>query len=470
MMRRAKLSYDELVHRLIPVRYLDETGLELYRRLAASRGTEERQRAASDLLDRLCDLGYMKLVNRDVVGGVVRSTYRNLVSLDTLTLSTPAAVAAQPPRDANTADTEDHADRVGDEGGRTTEANSTPRTPTTPVDEGAIPLSILETITASSRRVDLAGPLGYLHEFLDETLHGDHVKLRLSDNLMASQANSLVDIEDIIATSDDETVCPPALRERVERDATALHAGNIASDDRFIGHGTEAPRGSIIVAPLKAEAYVYGTLEVWSRRSEAFTRGDVATVAFVAEFAGGLIRRRLEIEELISVDQTTQIHNRRYFDEQLIRELERSKRTGHPMSLLMIDLDDFKQVNDSYGHAAGDSVLRQVARLLLENARAVDIVARYGGEEFAVILPRVTRESALTVAERMRSSVAAHEFITGIAPEPLRGLTISVGGALYPLDANTKSELMDRADRIGLYEAKRGGKNRVVFWEDTLKT
>ncbi len=273
-----------------------------------------------------------------------------------------------------------------------------------------------------------------------------------------------------MASSDDELVCPPRLREQVESDAKALSVGDISSDDRFVRRRGVPASGSVIVAPLAAEAYVYGTLEVWSGRKDAFSSDDVSTVSFVAEFASGLIRRRLEIEELIFVDQTTQIHNRRYFDEQLTRELERSKRTAHPMALLMIDIDDFKAINDTYGHTAGDSVLRQVGHVLLENARTVDIVARYGGEEFAVILPRITRESALTVAERMRESVAAHEFITGVTSDPLRGMTISIGGALYPLDASTKSELMDRADRISLYEAKRGGKDRVIFWQDTHRT
>ncbi len=455
-MRREKLSYDELVHRLIPVRYLDETGLALYRQLAASRGGEERRRAAAALLDRLCELGYMKLTRREEVAGEIRSTYRNLVSLDTLILSSPAIAG---PNDTDSATVE-----------RIPPSHEAGATDTSEENGSAVPWSMLNAISASSRRVDLAGPLGYLHEFLDETLHCDHVRLRLSDNLLASQANSLVDIEDIMASSDDELVCPPQLRAQVENDATAISVGDIAIDERFVRRRGVPSSGSIIVAPLAAEAYVYGTLEVWSGRKNTFSSDDVSTVSFVSEFAGGLIRRRLEIEELIFVDQTTQIHNRRYFDEQLTRELERSKRTAHPMALLMIDLDDFKQINDTYGHAAGDSVLRQVAHILLENARTVDIVARYGGEEFAVILPRITRESALTVAERMRESVARHEFITGVSSEPLSGLTISVGGALYPLDASTKNELMDRADRISLYEAKRGGKDRVIFWQDTHLT
>jgi len=460
-MRRAKLSYDELVHRLIPVRYLDETGLALYRRLAATRDPAERSLAAADLLDRLCELGYMKLTAREEVDGTVRSTYRNLVSLDTLVLSTPVVRPGHPSTTSAT----------GLRGGAPdAETGELSGTEAASDDAGPIPWSILNTISASSRRVDLAGPLGYLSEFLDETLDPDHVKLRLSENLLTSQASSLVDIEEVIASADEETACPAELRKRVESEASALAVPDISSHPGFADRPPAWRRGSLIVAPLMAEAYVYGTLEVWSGKTSAFSPGDIATVSFVAEFAGGLIRRRLQIEELIFIDQTTQIHNRRYFDEQLTRELERSKRTAHPMALLMIDLDDFKQVNDTYGHAAGDSVLRQVGHVLLENARQVDIVARYGGEEFAVILPRITRETALTVAERMRSSVASHQFVTGIAGERLRGMTISVGGALYPLDANTKNELMDRADRVSLYEAKRGGKDRVVFWQDTHGT
>jgi diguanylate cyclase (GGDEF)-like protein len=221
------------------------------------------------------------------------------------------------------------------------------------------------------------------------------------------------------------------------------------------------------VAPLKAEAYVYGTIGIWSSRSYAFDSNSVAVLQFVAEFAAGLIKRRLEVEELIFIDQTCQIHNRRYFDEQLSREIARSKRTGNAMALLIGDLDNFKSVNDTLGHAAGDSVLRQVGRILSENARQVDIVARYGGEEFGVILPDISREGALTVAERIRGTIAMHGFITGSEQQPTWNLTISIGGALYPLDASSRDDLMDKADRIALYQAKHLGKNRVIMYEDT---
>ncbi len=187
----------------------------------------------------------------------------------------------------------------------------------------------------------------------------------------------------------------------------------------------------------------------------------------MARFAAGLIKRRLEVEELIFFDQTCQIHNRRYFDEQLSREIERCRRTGQSMALLIADLDGFKQVNDTMGHAAGDSMLRQVGRILTENARQLDIVARFGGEEFGIILPDVTRETAQAVAERIRSNVASHEFVTGTVSQPTCEITLSLGGALYPLDAQSRADLIDKADRVALYEAKRRGKNRVVFWQNT---
>ena len=486
-MLRTKLSYNELVHRLIPVRYLDETGLELYRRLAACADGPERLRATVRVFNRLCELGYMRLVNHEESAGEHRITYRSLISLDTLLIALPS----EPPQPAHSA-ADGHMDPFHAPPATSTDSGFAPEptafTPakTTPeqrpspaeattsetrsvMQTAAVHSAVLTAVTASSRRVDLAGPLGYLFDFLNEILSCDQIHFRLSGNLLASQANSLAEIESILTTSDDDMICPTQLRQQVEDDDVVVHIPDTSRDKRLDVGAPAPPSGSLIVAPLAAEAYVYGTLEVWCKDANAFSGSDVATVAFVAEFAGGLIRRRLEIEELIFVDQTTQIHNRRYFDEQLTRELELSKRTGKSLAFLMIDIDDFKVVNDTYGHTAGDSVLRQIGKLLLENARQIDIVARYGGEEFAVILPRVTREGASTVAERIRASVSEHSFMTGVTAEPLTGLTISVGGALYPLDANTKGQLMDRADRVALYEAKRNGKNRVVFWEDTLR-
>ncbi len=158
-------------------------------------------------------------------------------------------------------------------------------------------------------------------------------------------------------------------------------------------------------------------------------------------------------EQNALLDELTQLHNRRFFNRELHKEAERARRAAAPFSLLMIDVDHFKNYNDRYGHLAGDEALRGVADILRGNVRLVDHVARFGGEEFAIILPGADPEEAKTVAERQRFAVATHSFCS-------RQLTISIGSATYPLDATDEWELVTAADRA-LYRAKALGRNRV---------
>jgi diguanylate cyclase (GGDEF)-like protein len=287
----------------------------------------------------------------------------------------------------------------------------------------------------------------------------------MSRGLRNSLSLTLSEFDEVFRWPDKARMCPTAVATVAEQTGDVIKVSDLSRDPRFARQLGKGGLGSLVVAPLKAEAYVYGTLEVWRSKPDAYDAQAVSVIEFVAGFSAGLIKRRLELEELVYVDPTSQIHNRRYFEEQLTREIERTKRTGSSMALLIADLDGFKQVNDGMGHAAGDSILRQVGRILADNARQLDIVARYGGEEFAVILPTVTRETARAVAERVRSTVEQHPFVTGTSVHPTARLTISIGGALYPLDAQSRADLIDKADRVALYEAKRRGKNRVVLWE-----
>ncbi len=413
-------------------------------------------------MEHLCELGYMRRIEQVQRNGRTHLKYRDLTTLDTFSLITSAERQTGTTAPAPPISMADH--RPADE-----HLEAPDRTELRRPFNLSVPRAILDVVAASSRRIDLAGPFSYLYELLRETIGYDRIALFLSDSLLNSQANTLSELEGIAQWAEEEQFCPKHLKQDVEDSARLLVVADLSTDARFSRTVPKGAYGSIIVAPLTAEAYVYGTLEVWSREPDAFSDDDAALVEFVGEFAGGLIKRRLEVDELIFMDQTTQIHNRRYFDEQLDREMERSKRSGDAMALLIIDLDDFKLVNDTCGHAAGDSVLRQVGHVLMESARQVDIVARYGGEEFAVILPGVTRESAVIVAERIRGNVARHSFVAGstdAACARIGRVTVSVGGALFPTDARSKSELMDRADRICLYEAKKQGKNRVIFWEE----
>ncbi len=160
-------------------------------------------------------------------------------------------------------------------------------------------------------------------------------------------------------------------------------------------------------------------------------------------------------EEAAFTDHLTGLANRRRFERQLEREVGRMARFGHPFSLLMLDIDSFKNLNDSYGHDAGDEAIRRIGRVLREGTRGIDLAARIGGEEFAIILVETSKEGGLEVAERLRAAIKALEI-------PLAGhITGSFGVAECPSDAQTSADILKAAD-VALYEAKRNGRDQVV--------
>jgi two-component system cell cycle response regulator len=162
--------------------------------------------------------------------------------------------------------------------------------------------------------------------------------------------------------------------------------------------------------------------------------------------------------ELAVTDQLTGLHNRRYMTGQLNALVNRAVRGGDPVSALMIDIDHFKKINDSFGHAVGDEVLREFAVRLASNVRAVDLPCRYGGEEFTVIMPDTSLEDAGRIAERIRLHVAGSPFRVG---EEQLTVTISIGASSTSGEGDTPDALLKRADDA-VYEAKSGGRNKVV--------
>ncbi len=166
------------------------------------------------------------------------------------------------------------------------------------------------------------------------------------------------------------------------------------------------------------------------------------------------------------LDWLTGLYNHGYFQEFLGYELKRALDQGFPVTLIMIDVDNFKTYNDTLGHSAGDAILREMGQVLRNCIREVDFAARYGGEEFAVVLPYVNRENAIVVAERIHKALTTHEFFhdKSIA---LKNPTMSMGVAVFPEDASNKIELMKQADRM-LYLAKQKGKNQYCFSEQRL--
>ena len=166
-----------------------------------------------------------------------------------------------------------------------------------------------------------------------------------------------------------------------------------------------------------------------------------------------------ETRRLITSDALTGAYNKRYFLEVLARELNRAIRYGRSLSLVMFDIDHFKQVNDGFGHLAGDRVLRELAALVLERIRRGDVLARYGGEEFAIILPEVDKHAAMSVCEKIRACVEEHVFEHDGRRLPV---SISLGiGSLESGEADIDSIRLIAAADAKLYEAKAGGRNRV---------
>ena len=163
-------------------------------------------------------------------------------------------------------------------------------------------------------------------------------------------------------------------------------------------------------------------------------------------------------------DPLTSLPNRRYLEERLTEELNRSRRYDYPMSFLMIDIDDFKAYNDNNGHQAGDLALQITAHCLKAALRSADVASRYGGEEFCILLPQTSISEAGVIADRIRHRVATTHFPHGKS-QPLGRVTVSIGVSTYSTIVNSAETVIAAADRA-LYQAKSFGKDRVEFYRD----
>lgn len=207
--------------------------------------------------------------------------------------------------------------------------------------------------------------------------------------------------------------------------------------------------------PLLSEGMPIGILTIFGAEEEQIEEFSIMAEQLALEVKKVSLYER--VQTLAITDGLTNIYVRRHFLERLNEEVARSRRHNLKLSLLMMDIDHFKQCNDTYGHLVGDIILRDIARIMKEQVRQIDLVGRYGGEEFVIALPDTNKTRAAGIAERIRQSIETHQFK---AYDETITTTISIGIAVYPEDGKDVAALIDRADQA-LYKAKEEGRNRV---------
>jgi diguanylate cyclase (GGDEF)-like protein len=219
-----------------------------------------------------------------------------------------------------------------------------------------------------------------------------------------------------------------------------------------------------LMVPLRSKFEINGILFLASKEKTFgtdYSRGELRYIEIIASFASVAIENA-RLYEMATLDRKTGLFNHGYFQNRLVEEIERAERYKTDLSLMMLDLDHFKLINDTHGHIVGDGVLIGVARTLREQIRTFDIPARFGGEEFTIILPETDGSSALIVAERLRKAVAKLPFKSA---KTRFSITASIGIASFVHASSLTDDLfIEQADRA-LYHAKEKGRNRVVSYE-----
>ena len=223
--------------------------------------------------------------------------------------------------------------------------------------------------------------------------------------------------------------------------------------------------GSFMGLPMLVEDRVIGVFVIASKKPDAFDGHHMdflETLCHQAALSVSDAQLHDQVARMAITDSLTGIANHRKFQERLAETSERQARDSGTFSLLMLDVDHFKRINDTFGHPVGDQVLKRLAGILMKMVRKVDTVARYGGEEFALLLPNAGRKEALRLAERIRKAIESSSFETGASQIPV---TVSIGLATCPEDAPLRHDLLEQADQA-LYEAKRTGRNRVCSFNE----
>lgn len=224
------------------------------------------------------------------------------------------------------------------------------------------------------------------------------------------------------------------------------------------------------IEKLQAGGKIYGIVLIGDKSGkESYTEADLevfSTMSNMASLAIGNIHQYRLIEKMSYTDSMTELYNYRYFYKRLNEEIFRAKRFDRMLALVIFDIDNFKTFNDTYGHQAGDEVLKNLAVLVTRSVRAIDIVSRYGGEEFCVIMPDTGFANCLIFVERLRKKIEDYKFVSGYVEGGYK-ISVSIGGSIYPTDTQTVDRLIYCAD-MALLKAKAEGRNRSIMFNSSM--
>ena len=315
--------------------------------------------------------------------------------------------------------------------------------------------SVTETVTSS---LELDNVFKIVVQLLKETYGYTYVSIYLlEDSTLQLGAQAGYPQEMIIY----EIPVNMGITGRTVRTKQVQFVRNARTESTFLFASNDVE--SEICVPLLKNNNILGVLNIEAASNRPLTEKDVHLLtSFASPVAMAIDNARLHarVTSLALTDGMTNLFNRRAFDQFLETELSRAERYRHTLSLIIIDLDAFKEFNDTYGHPAGDERLKAIANILRENMRDPDVAARYGGEEFAIILPHTPKGGAMFLAERLRETAEEQAPEKPGAHAYIPGYTISLGVATFPEDGNTTSILLRAADNAEM-SAKRLGKNRV---------
>lgn len=243
---------------------------------------------------------------------------------------------------------------------------------------------------------------------------------------------------------------------RVAQTGEPLLIKDTSTDSRFLA-SKHSNVDNIICIPLKVYDETIGVINISNKKKGTFTKEDLGIIETLADQAAVAINNA-RLYEMAVTDGLTKLFIRRHFMQRMNEEFRRAKRYGREMSLLMLDIDHFKKLNDTYGHQAGDKVLVEVSKIFKHATRATDVCGRYGGEEFCILLPETSTTGAMIIARRLRKEVANEEVMFKRFE---LNVTVSLGVATFPRDARDPQELIRKAD-LALYRSKEEGRNRVT--------